>query len=177
MQSKKPPTYLCTTEESQSFADLHLQIQRATAEAETVTFSRVGGPILLKMGLTLLFLALSISKGMFNFPASLSIGQPQWPLCYLFLKYSLFKPWISMQYSTVSIQATNFLYKCLQCLMHSVIFRAEEMNSSSIILLPFNTTWAEKEHRAIHTIYLHEKIRPHGHHQSPCKSSAKSNTN
>lgn len=59
-----------------------------------------------------------------------------------------------MQYRIISNQTTYFLYKCPQCLMPSVIFRAEEMNFSSIILHPFNTTCAEKEHRAIPTIYV-----------------------
>lgn len=104
-------------------------------------------------------------------------GSPQWLLCYLLLLGSLLKSQISMQCRIISIQATNFLYKYLQCFMHSVIFRAEGMNFFSFILLPFNTTCAQKEHRAIHTIYLQEKLRPHGYNQTPCKISNKTNTN
>lgn len=104
-------------------------------------------------------------------------GSPQWLLCYLLLLGSLLKSQISMQCRIISIQATNFLYKYLQCFMHSVIFRAEGMNFFSFILLPFNTACAQKEHRAIHTIYLQEKLRPHGYNQTPCKISNKTNTN
>lgn len=87
-------------------------------------------------------------------------GSPQWLLCYLLLKGSQLKTQISMQCRIISIQATNFLYKCLQCFMHSAIFRAEEMNFFSFILLPFNTTCAQKNTGQF-TLFTYQKNIAH----------------